>query len=609
MATIRPKRKREIQDDLLDYVDNFQYFRALDSKKRRRSTGSVLKPVKENVCVKEARTSVQKVNAELKVEDFRSPLKPGTSGLVTPFKTWRNTLRGQMRRSFHKKILKGMTNYDLPYLGTEDLKRFSKECQKDKQVDLELQQKIDHEIKMRDGTAKLLAASKHPAQMLEAAKNLLSSNHRMIAYMSELQKRKTDEVMGKKQSTAGNQVPCKGRVGISDLRIPLMWKDSDHFKNKGDHRRYAVFVLLKIGTEIYDSSLIKDVDRTCTDITFEDSIVFQNIPHDFECRAEIYCHKLWDDLTIASTPKKIKKKIHDVSSSMGRSVGKRLSGLKEDPESLAGNMTVGPKFELLGYSTMRLSDASEHTRTYDITLESQQESCELPLFGNLCCRMAVQPYCMSEETCTGYLYIKNIDGVSDDWTRHWCVLKELQLNCWNNPANMHMVMPDAAIPITKETQVCEADPSTMVRPHTLYISANVFGERKQYTFAAESKEDWQMWWEGLQQHLLDQVLWQHVCENKMTIKPPNENKIPTFMRKGSASSTHGDIPYGSTPSVKKTHTSSVTAQDDHPEFSPLTLMLRRLTSEDDQHVQPCYGRSRHSSRTSSTSDSRDSSEL
>ncbi|XP_013403655.1 probable ATP-dependent RNA helicase DDX58 [Lingula anatina] len=62
-------------------------------------------------------------------------------------------------------------------------------------------------------------------------------------------------------------------------------------------------------------------------------------------------------------------------------------------------------------------------------------------------------------------------------------------------------------------------------------------------------------------------------------------------------------------SVKKTHTSSVTAQDDHPEFSPLTLMLRRLTSEDDQHVQPCYGRSRHSSRTSSTSDSRDSSEL
>ena len=54
---------------------------------------------------------------------------------------------------------------------------------------------MDYEIKMRDGTAKLLAASKNPHQMLEAAKNLFTSNNRMLAYMSELQQRKTDEVM------------------------------------------------------------------------------------------------------------------------------------------------------------------------------------------------------------------------------------------------------------------------------------------------------------------------------------------------------------------------------------------------------------------------------
>lgn len=63
--------------------------------------------------------------------------------------------------------------------------------------DHDLQQKIDHEIKMREGTARLLVASKHPAQVLEAAKNLLSSNTRIIAYMSELQRRKTAEVLGK----------------------------------------------------------------------------------------------------------------------------------------------------------------------------------------------------------------------------------------------------------------------------------------------------------------------------------------------------------------------------------------------------------------------------
>ena len=56
---------------------------------------------------------------------------------------------------------------------------------------------MDYEIKMRDGTAKLLAASRHPHQMLEAAKNLLTSNTRMLGYMSELQTRKTNEVMNR----------------------------------------------------------------------------------------------------------------------------------------------------------------------------------------------------------------------------------------------------------------------------------------------------------------------------------------------------------------------------------------------------------------------------
>lgn len=51
-----------------------------------------------------------------------------------------------------------------------------------------------------------------------------------------------------------------------------MWKDTDHFKNKGDHRRYVVFCLLKIGTEIYDTSMVNNVDRSMTDITFDDVI-------------------------------------------------------------------------------------------------------------------------------------------------------------------------------------------------------------------------------------------------------------------------------------------------------------------------------------------------
>lgn len=154
-----------------------------------------------------------------------------------------------------------------------------------------MEQKIDLEIKMREGSAKLLAAcnntksigfignatSAHNTQILEAAKNLLTSNERMTAYMAELQRRKRDRVAdttSNASDTADNQQQTgRGKVSLSELRMPLIWRDTDHFKNKGDHRRFAVFCLIKIGTDIYDTSLLCPVDRSSTDVTFNDAIL------------------------------------------------------------------------------------------------------------------------------------------------------------------------------------------------------------------------------------------------------------------------------------------------------------------------------------------------
>jgi rhotekin len=55
--------------------------------------------------------------------------------------------------------------------------------------------------------------------------------------------------------------------------MPLMWRGTDHFKNKGDYRRFAVFCLARIGTEIFDTTLVCPVDRSMTDITFPDSLI------------------------------------------------------------------------------------------------------------------------------------------------------------------------------------------------------------------------------------------------------------------------------------------------------------------------------------------------
>ena len=92
--------------------------------------------------------------------------------------------------------------------------------------DYDIQQKIDLEIKMREGTTKLLAACKREAQTLEAAKNLLTSDARVLAYMAELQKRKSEEYSCKRSTEnggKGSSIPCKGKVSVSG---ELTWTDN-----------------------------------------------------------------------------------------------------------------------------------------------------------------------------------------------------------------------------------------------------------------------------------------------------------------------------------------------------------------------------------------------
>ncbi|XP_012940083.1 rhotekin [Aplysia californica] len=401
-----------------------------------------------------------------------------------------------------------------------------------KESDHDLQQKIDHEIKMREGTARLLVASKHPAQVLEAAKNLLSSNTRIIAYMSELQRRKTAEVLGKHTSHEGNQLPCRAQVSVSDIRIPLMWKDADHFKNKGDYRRYAVFCLLKVGTEIFDTSMISNVDRSMTDITFEDIVLFEDVPHDFEMKLEVYCHKLHEEFSVANTPKKLKKKINDISGSVGRSVGKRLSGLND--ADVIGNMVLGPKFELVAKGSLSLSDVDNSVRTFDLQLETNSEGQvpELPLFGHYCCRLAALPQCLVQPTVTGFLNLQEDDDLSK-WKRYWCSLKNLQLACWSSPDDVEVTQPLLSIPVTKSTQISDADPSTSRKPHSFLIKTVNLNGIFHHTLAADSKEDLNRWWDGFQQHLLDQALWKHACDELMDLKVGTRRKVPAFLRKSS----------------------------------------------------------------------------
>ncbi|CAG0887171.1 unnamed protein product [Darwinula stevensoni] len=230
----------------------------------------------------------------------------------------------------------------------------------------DLEQKIDIEMKMREGTTKLLQACKHRSQLLEGAKSLLTSNERMTAYMAELQRRKGVQNGVKKDKSDGSS--SLGRVCISNLHIPLIWKDSDYFKNKGDHRRFVVFCLVKIGTEIYDTSLVNPVDRSTTDICFDDVLVFNGVPPDFKCVIEVYSHMVCDDLSIASTPRRIKKTLH---TSISRTIGKKLALSLKD-ELAHGEM--GPHFDLVAQATLTVDDVSDTETELDTLKTGRRKS-------------------------------------------------------------------------------------------------------------------------------------------------------------------------------------------------------------------------------------------
>lgn len=58
-----------------------------------------------------------------------------------------------------------------------------------------IQEKLDFEIRMREGAYKLLLACSKREQVLNASKNLLTCNARIKAYLTQLQKKKEEQDM------------------------------------------------------------------------------------------------------------------------------------------------------------------------------------------------------------------------------------------------------------------------------------------------------------------------------------------------------------------------------------------------------------------------------
>ncbi|XP_076853757.1 rhotekin isoform X2 [Brachyhypopomus gauderio] len=406
--------------------------------------------------------------------------------------------------------------------------------------DGDLQKKIDREIRVREGACKLLAACTQRDQALEASKSLQTCSARVLAYMSELQRMKEAQVLqrvARRSSDSGpteERSPCKGKVAISDLRIPLMWKDTEYFKNKGELHRCAVFCLLQLGGEIFDTDMVM-VDRTLTDICFDNTIVFSEAGPDFELRVQLYSCCSEDDASGGSTPRRLASKL---SSSLGRSSGRRTraslepgagspggDGSSAAPLLLPTPPVPGPKYHLLAHTTLSLAHIQDSFRTHDLNIIGNEEcSYWLPLYGSVCCRLAAQPHCMTQQMMSGCLQVK-LGGEPQEWTNVYGVLKGTNLFCYRQQEDIEAnVEPLLTIAVNKETRIRAAERDTHSKAQSVCVSNRYGGEEVTHTLTADSREDTQRWMEAFWQHFFDMSQWKQCCDDLMKIDLPSPRK-------------------------------------------------------------------------------------
>uniref|UniRef100_A0A4W6FC82 Rhotekin b n=1 Tax=Lates calcarifer TaxID=8187 RepID=A0A4W6FC82_LATCA len=329
---------------------------------------------------------------------------------------------------------------------------------------------------MREGASKLLAACSQREQALEASKSLLTCNARILALLSQLQRMRKAQIL-KRMGHRSEGV--QGYIVCMDLRIPLMWKDSEYFKNKGELHRCAVFCLLQCGTEIYDTDLVI-VDRTLTDICFEDTIIFNEVGPEFQLCVELYSSCAVEDFSPGV-----------LGPRRASSSGKKIR------EAEHGN--VGPKYNLLAHTTLRIENVQEGFKTHDLSLAAAEDSpFWLPLYGNMCCRVVAQPLCMIQPVISGQLKLGEDLNCQENV---YGVLRGQSLLCYQSQEDLESEdKPLLVIPIKKDTLVCafKRDPDNS---QSIYISTQSQGEDVAYTLTMHTPEDMQYWTKALWQHI------------------------------------------------------------------------------------------------------------
>ena len=359
-------------------------------------------------------------------------------------------------------------------------------------LEKEIRKKISLEESLCLGSAKLISASKSESQILEASKNLMLGCTRLESLKTEL---------GKMARTDWSK-PARSRlaeVSVSDLRIPLAWKHRDHLTDMGDNKKFAVFCIVRSGTQVYDTGLIS-IDRSVADLSFSDIFAFSNLSPDFEIKVEVYSRMI--DTGLIGTPKNWIRKLKSLM----------VTNQKSRPLDKVAT------FDMLAEISLTVDDANDATvchnldKTGNLTVAREEQMPQL--FGQMCCRLAVAPYCSQEPIVSGNIAIS--------WPESEIVIP----GCFGQLLNWRLEIWSSFSHYRRGElpwKVLRIDSMSLVRE--MGTKFCVENEREEHVdIICEQVNEIRSWVTELLSHIEDYSKWNKAVTDQMEVLSPNMKK-------------------------------------------------------------------------------------
>ncbi|GMR61687.1 hypothetical protein PMAYCL1PPCAC_31882, partial [Pristionchus mayeri] len=294
-------------------------------------------------------------------------------------------------------------------------------------------------------------------------------------------------------------LPGKAQCGVSQISIPLAWNREQHFKQRGECRTFSMFVTIRCGEEMIDSKLITGVDRTQTDVNFNESFVFSSKSDDFCLEIDLFAARTDDiDGSGGSIAQRITR-------SLGRKLGQSTKQkLTVGEEALKASLHTAPQalgstqFNLLARAQLAISDAGEESKVHDLKPRAFADLCGPPLYGSIVCRLVVQPQSVMSPIADGTLTV-----MTEDQRKIYqlvrAILQSGRLRCFS-PETGEIVLDIVLNAGSKLARTSRNDEIILT------TSTSAYGEGKRY-YIKTAEDAINSWHAAFEQQIADCVAW------------------------------------------------------------------------------------------------------